>query len=82
MKGNEMTFVFLEKTVERETTAIEDELDLLDGYMTDLDYTSQLIDDTWTKIDDVLEQIKNIQKEFIGNKQKIETAIKDLRNQI
>ena len=77
-----MTFVFLEKTVERETTAIEDELDLLDGYMTDLDYTSQLIDDTWTKIDDVLEQIKNIQKEFIGNKQKIETAIKDLRNQI
>lgn len=77
-----MTFTNLEKTVERETTAIEDELDLLDGYMTDLDYTSQLIDDTWTKIDDVLEQIKNIQKEFIGNKQKIETAIKDLRNQI
>tara|TARA_R100000750_G_C2343391_1_gene95175 strand:+ start:512 stop:760 length:249 start_codon:yes stop_codon:yes gene_type:complete len=82
MKGNEMTFTNLEKTVVRETTAIEDELDLLDGYMTDLDYTSQLIDDTWTKIDDVLEQIKNIQKEFIGNKQKIETAIKDLRNQI
>jgi len=77
-----MTFTNLEKTVVRETTAIEDELDLLDGYMTDLDYTSQLIDDTWTKIDDVLEQIKNIQKEFIGNKQKIETAIKDLRNQI
>lgn len=78
-----MTFTNLENTVEKYENKIkekiEDELNLLDGYMTDLDFTSQLIDDTWNRIDSVKEQIDKLHKEFIENKTKITKAIKVIK---